>query len=209
MPFHIDGAEGTGRTEVLASTATDTTLGVDNGYLHRMLVGSITGHHLDGSCRTMAGTIATIHPISQGYAVFPHPNGMTDTGGRFLFTGNGTDGIRRTHIGTAGTLGTTVAPLIRCLGLHQPRQVTAGTQHTIGTGRDTQLTGRAMLGKMPGTEGSGRKDGHGTMGSHLVLDGSQSAIHLLLLCIDGGRCGYQCRGCEEGTATLVRGGIVR
>ena len=60
-----------------------------------------------------------------------------------------------------------------------------------------------MLGKMLSTEGTGRKDGHGTMGSHLVLDGSQSAIHLLLLCIDGGR------GGEEGTATLVRGGIVR
>ena len=81
MPFHIDGTEGARRTEVLAGTATDATLGVDNGYPHRMLVSGITGHHLDGSRRTMAGTIATIHPISQRYTIFTHPYGMADTGG--------------------------------------------------------------------------------------------------------------------------------
>ena len=80
MSFHIDGTEGAGRTEVLAGTATDATLGVDNGYLHRMLVGGITGHHLDGSRRTMAGAVAALHPVGQRNTVFPDPYGMTDAG---------------------------------------------------------------------------------------------------------------------------------
>lgn len=76
MSFHIDGTEQTGRTKILTCPAADTTLHIDYRNLWRILVFRYTRHHLYGSRRTMACTVATLHTIRQWYAIFLYPHGM-------------------------------------------------------------------------------------------------------------------------------------
>ena len=65
MPFHIDGTKRTGRTKILACPAADTALHIDYRNLWRILVFRYTRHHLYGSRRAMACTVATLHTIRQ------------------------------------------------------------------------------------------------------------------------------------------------
>lgn len=62
-----------------------------------------------------------------------------------------------------------------------------------------------MLCKVAGTEGSRWNDVSLTLRSNLVLDGGQSAIHLLLLGLDGSRGGHYCRCCQECAARCIYG----
>ena len=80
MPLDIDGTERTCRTKVLAGTATDATLYIDNRNLRRLVIFGIGKHHRDGTGRTMAGTIATLYPIRQRHAVLLDPYGMAYLG---------------------------------------------------------------------------------------------------------------------------------
>jgi hypothetical protein len=45
----------------------------------------------------MAGTVATLYPIGNGYAVLLNPNGMTNLNGSFLLLINLLDGTCRTN----------------------------------------------------------------------------------------------------------------
>ena len=73
-------AERTGRTKILTCPAADTTLHIDYRNLWRILVFRYTRHHLYGSRRTMACTVATLHTIRQWYAIFLYPHGMSQSG---------------------------------------------------------------------------------------------------------------------------------
>ena len=76
MSCHINGAERTGRTKVLTRPTTDTFFYIYYRNLWRILVFRYTRHHLYGSRRTMACTVATLHTIRQWYAIFLYPHGM-------------------------------------------------------------------------------------------------------------------------------------
>ena len=58
VPFHINGAEWTCRTEVFAGSATDTARGVDGGNLERFRISGFRWNHGDGIYRTVACTVA-------------------------------------------------------------------------------------------------------------------------------------------------------
>ena len=80
VPFDVDGAEGTRGTQILAgSTAYATTL-VDGRDVGRLFVVGIGQYHLDGSYRTMTGTVVTTHPVIQGNTVLLDPDGMSYLG---------------------------------------------------------------------------------------------------------------------------------
>ena len=49
ITLHIDGAEGTCGTEVLAGTTSDTSLCVDYRYADGLFILWVAGYHLDGS----------------------------------------------------------------------------------------------------------------------------------------------------------------
>ena len=80
MSLDVDRAERPRRTKVLAGTTAYATLGVNHGYLYRLLVVGVNGHHLYGSRRTMAGAVATAHSFRHGQTVFLDPHGMAYPG---------------------------------------------------------------------------------------------------------------------------------
>ena len=119
MAFYIDGREGTRRTNILTGTAADTGRLVDSGNQGRLLIVLVERHHLDGSRRTVAGTVAALHLISQHYTVLLNPNSMPNLNRTLLYIVEWLDGSRRTDLRTACTLRTAVTFLIRHGGLHQ------------------------------------------------------------------------------------------
>lgn len=81
ISLNIYRTERTRRTQILACSATDATLGVDNWNLGRLVVLGIHVHHHYGSRRTMAGTVAAAHSVGHRQTVFLYPHGMTDADG--------------------------------------------------------------------------------------------------------------------------------
>lgn len=77
MSLYVYRTERTGGTQILACSATDATLGVDNWNLGRFVVLGIHVHHHYGSRRTMAGTVAAAHSVGHRQTVFLYPHGMT------------------------------------------------------------------------------------------------------------------------------------
>ena len=63
VTFNINRRERTGRTEVLASPATNAAGLVDSRNSWRFLVIGVGRNHLDGSYRTVLGTVATVHTV--------------------------------------------------------------------------------------------------------------------------------------------------
>ena len=166
VSLHIDSAEGTGRTKVLAGTATDTLLLIHNGNQQQaltrnlLIVGiqpassvlmhtSLQGNHLDSSGRTMAGTVATGYAVGNRNTVVFQPYGMTHLRSCALFYGNGLNSTRRTDVAATGTFGSAVTALEAHLGLHKAVQAVAGTQHIVGAAVDTQLTRGAVFRQVP------------------------------------------------------------
>lgn len=78
MALHVDGTEGANRTEVLASSTTDTTILINDGNARRLLILRIHWHHGDGSYRTMAGTVSTRHTIGDRQTVLLYPYSMAN-----------------------------------------------------------------------------------------------------------------------------------
>ena len=66
VSLYIDSAMRTSRTQIFTGTATDTASLVDSGNVGTLLVVRIAGHHLDGTGRTVACTVATLDTIRQG-----------------------------------------------------------------------------------------------------------------------------------------------
>jgi len=58
MTFNVDGCQWAHRTQVFTGTTADAHSLVDGRNRGRQVVVRIRGHHLDGSCRTMAGAVA-------------------------------------------------------------------------------------------------------------------------------------------------------
>lgn len=78
--FDVNCTERTGWTKVLASTATDTDLGVDS----RVFLAIFLLDHQDRADRTMASTIAASYAIGAHYAVLLIEYRITDLDGALL-----------------------------------------------------------------------------------------------------------------------------
>ena len=119
MSLHIDGAQRTGGTKVLAGSATDTTFFIYDGDLERVFVVGVGGHHLDGSGRAVAGTVAARHAVGQRYTVLLYPYGMSYLYRRFLFLCHAADGAGGAYLRATCTFRSAISPFVRHLRLHQ------------------------------------------------------------------------------------------
>ena len=224
MSLHIDSAEGTGRTKVLAGTATDTLLLIHNGNQQQaltrnlLIVGiqpassvlmhtSLQGNHLDSSGRTMAGTVATGYAVGNRNTVVFQPYGMTHLRSCALFYGNGLNSTRRTDVAATGTFGSAVTALEAHLGLHKAIQTVAGTQHIVRAAVDTQLTGGAVFRQIPYRFRTRRGNQLFSLGLLLILNLGQSAIGGLLLGLHQRSAGQQSHTRQDGTTTFVNSRI--
>ena len=202
VSLHINGTKGTCRTKVLACSASYASLRVHNGYLQSSLSILIQRHHLYGTGGTMTLTITARTAIAHWNTILPDPHGMTNLYGGLLLASNRTYGTSRAHIRTLRTLGTAISTFVRHLRLHQSGKVGRRSQHTIGAYRNTKLARSTMLGKMACAQGSGGHDVPLSLGSYLVLNSGQTAIHLHLLCLESRRCHKGSTTGQESTARI-------
>ena len=112
VAFHINGTERTGGAQVLACAAANATLGIDYGYFGRICMLWVAGHHLDCTCGAVSGTVSALYPVGQGYAILPHPYGMSYLGGRFVCYGKQPYGTGRTDFAALVALRPAVAPFV-------------------------------------------------------------------------------------------------
>lgn len=77
MTFYIDGTERTGRTEILAGTASDAALVVYNRYFGGIRIVFVRWYHLYCPDRAVSGTVATFDTIGQRHTIFLYPYGMS------------------------------------------------------------------------------------------------------------------------------------
>ena len=119
MSFDVDGTERTCRTQILASSTTDTMLGIHHGDSGRIIHIRIGRNHLYGSCRTMPGAVAAIHTIGQRDAVLLYPYGVADLDGRFVCCRDFQDGPRRADLRTLRAFRAAITPFIGSFRLHQ------------------------------------------------------------------------------------------
>ena len=189
VALHIDGRERTGRAKILTGPASDTSLGVNSRH-HQFLTVitflpaamvtavSLQRHHLYGSCRTVTGAVAARLTVPDGDTVVLNPYGMAYMGRRLFRYIDGPDSPCRTDLRALGTLRTAISSLVGHLRLHQAHQVSGRTQHSVGADRHAELTAGAMPGKMSQAHGSRRNYRSLSVGYYLVLDDSQTAVHL-------------------------------
>lgn len=203
IPFHVNRAERTCRTKVLASPATDATLHVDSRDLRRIGIACIRRYHLNGSRRAMPGTVAAFHTIGQRHAVLPYPYGMTYLRGGFIRYGYRTYRSGWAYFAAFRTLRSAVTTLITHFRLHQPRQISGRAKHLVGAGRHTELAGSTMLCEMPCAQCS-RRDNRGlAVGNFLVLNNSQTSVHFLFLRFQCSSRGDQSRSGQERAAGII------
>ena len=119
IALYIDGAEGSCGAEVFAFAATDTFLGVNDRYFHRLAVNLLLDH-LDCPRRAVSCTGTAVITVGNGNTVLLNPHGVADMDSGLLLFGNGFDGTRRAHLRATCTLRTAVAALERHLRLHEP-----------------------------------------------------------------------------------------
>ena len=132
MSLYVYRTERTGGTQVLACSATDAALFVDDGY-HDGLLAVFVAYHLNGPGGTMTCAIAAVNALGGWQTVFAHPDGVTDLYARLLGFVYFDDGAGRTHFGTTGTLRTAVAVFVAHFRLHEAGQVGGGFQYLIRT----------------------------------------------------------------------------
>ena len=118
MPFHIDSTERTGRTKILAGTATDTPLRIDHRNLWRIRIRRVGCDHLYSSRRTVAGTVAALDSVGQGYTIRFHPYGMANLYGRFVGGRDGAYGSGRADFAAFRTFRTAVTAFVGHFRLH-------------------------------------------------------------------------------------------
>ena len=159
MPFHIDGAERTCGTQVLAGAATDTAFGVDGRYLRGTGHRRVGRHHRDGAGRAMARAVAASHAVGQRHAVLSHPYGMADLNGRLFGRRYFLNRARGTYLRTLRAFGAAITAFVRRFGLHERFQVGRGPQHVVRANRHAELTSRAMLREMAQAARARRHDG--------------------------------------------------
>ena len=81
VSFYIDSRERTCGTQIFAGATAYAACIIDSRNVGRCLVVGVAGHHLNGTNRTMAGTVATLHTVGQWYTVLLDPYGMTNLRG--------------------------------------------------------------------------------------------------------------------------------
>ena len=86
MPLDHNCRERTGWANIFTGTAANAGLLIDGGYPGRLFIVFVQGNHLDGSGRTVAFTVTTLHAVGHGHTVLLDKDGMTYLDGRFLVT---------------------------------------------------------------------------------------------------------------------------
>ena len=80
VSFNMYCSKRSCRTEVLTSSATDTSLFVDNRNPERLRIVRILLDHTDGSCRTMSCAVSAAYFINVHHAVVKTYDCMSDLG---------------------------------------------------------------------------------------------------------------------------------
>lgn len=203
MSFNVDGTERSCRTKILASSTTDATLSIHHGDSRRILHIRIGRDHLYGSCRTMPGAVAAIHPVCQRDAVLLYPHGMTDLDGRFVCCRDFQDSTSRTDFRTLRAFRAAITSFVGSLRLHQCFQFHRGTEHTVRTDRYAKLAGGTVMRHIVQALCSGRNNRGCTVGNFLVGNDCQPAVHFLFLRLQRGRGSNESRCCQKTTAGVI------
>jgi hypothetical protein len=119
VTFDVDGREGTRRTQILAGSTANAAGFVDGRDIGRLLVIRIARNHLNGSHRTVACTVATLHTIVDGHTVLLDKHGVTYLCGSLVLSLDGQNGTSGTNLRTTVALRATIATLVRHRGHHQ------------------------------------------------------------------------------------------
>ena len=78
VSFNMYCSKRSCRTEVLTSSATDTSLFVDNRNPERLRIIRILLDHTDGTCRTMSGAVSAAYLIDVHNAVVKTYDSVSD-----------------------------------------------------------------------------------------------------------------------------------
>ena len=130
MPFHIDSAEWSCRTKVLACATAYADFGIHHWYAESLtfpywsalciypfaflvhLERLVNRHHLDSTRRTFACTVTARLAVPKRYAVLLNPHRMTNLYCGLLFYGDRFDSTCRTNLRASSTLWSAEAFLI-------------------------------------------------------------------------------------------------
>ena len=111
IPVDGDGADRTGRAEVLARAAADALLLVDRRNPEALLVIRILFDHLDGAHRAVAGAVAAVYPVSVDHTKVVVNAGCADFPIGLFLRGDLQDRPGRTYLRTFHAFRTAIAPL--------------------------------------------------------------------------------------------------
>ena len=98
VSFHVDSAERSGRAEVLAFTAADAALLVNNRYEDVLAVCRRMFYHLNGVCRTVLGARSAVVTVGDRDTVLFYPHGVTDMNEWFVFLSYSLNSARRANL---------------------------------------------------------------------------------------------------------------
>ena len=119
VTLHMDGRQRAHWAQMLAGTTANAGILVDSRHRGRQVVVGVGWNHLDGTCRTVACTVAAFAlALGRDAEVHGH-HGMSNLYARLLNLVEGLDGASRTYIRAAGALRAAVASFERHHGLHQ------------------------------------------------------------------------------------------
>ena len=197
VSFYVDCAEGAGRTEVLAFTATDTAFFVNSRHEDRSSVSRRVFHHLNGILGTMFGTRPTMVTVGHGDAVLLNPHSVTDMNEGFIFLFDSLNSTRRAYLRTMRTLRSAITALERHLGLHEAERVRRRTQDVVRTRTHAQLTRRTMTLHVPCRDSPRRYYRRFTMRSYLIFYLCQTSIDFDLRLCESRRSYCNCRASQK------------
>ena len=109
--------------------------------------------------------------------------GMTYADGGFVCRRDRSYGAGWADVGAACAFGAAVAVVEVHFGLHEGLEVGRWVENVVGAFGHTELARGAMFGEMAKADGAGRFERCGEFGKDFVLDYSQSAIDVFLLCM--------------------------
>ena len=191
VSLHIYGRERSCRTQILTRSATYAARCIYGRYLWRCIILRIRAYHRYGAYRTMACTVATFLAVGDGHTVFLYPYGMAYLYARLVLAFYWLYCSSWAHFATTVALRSAIATLVRHGGLHKFHNVCRWAQHIIRAFGYAELAGSAMTCHVLCRQRSWRCEWSIALGSLLVFNLSQSAVHLFLLLSHYSRCcGY-------------------
>lgn len=209
----MDGADRTGRAEILALAAADTTVLDDTGDERRLAVALDLADHRDGPCRAMRRAGTAVDAIGIGDTEIVVHQCAADMDHGLLLLRDGKDGSGGTDPRAVGTLRTAEPAVEVHLGLHQVAGIGARTEYVVGAVGHAQLAGGAMLIEMPGALRSRRNEALRALRSLLGKDRGEAAVILLALLgvKQGGGASHQGAQHERALAGIrgLRGRLLR